>query len=39
MIFILVLLIFLIGHLYGFNFADLNKQFAEQFKDIDKKNK
>jgi hypothetical protein len=37
MIFILVLLIFLIANFYGCKFEVLNKQFAEHFKDINKK--
>lgn len=39
MIFILVLLIFIIASFYGCKFEVLNKEFAEHFKDINKKNK
>jgi hypothetical protein len=37
MIFILVLLIFLIASFYGCKFDVLNKEFIEEFKDINKK--
>jgi fucose permease len=37
MIFILVLVIFIIASFYGCKFDVLNKEFAEYFKDINKK--
>lgn len=37
MIFILILIIFIIASYCGCNFEVLNKQFAEHFKDINKK--
>jgi len=37
MIFILVFIIFLIASFYGCKFEVLNKEFAEHFKDINKK--
>jgi|1048.fasta_scaffold15396_3 hypothetical protein len=39
MIFILVFIIFLIASFYGCKFDVLNKEFIEEFKDINKKNK
>lgn len=37
MIFILVFIIFLIASFYGCKFDVLNKEFIEEFKDINKK--